>query len=194
MSGKTVYEDHFSSDMDKGWSWVREKRECWRTGEGKLLVRTLPGTLWGDRNDAANILLRAAPKEITAIEVAVTNHPELGGEQAGLIWYASDGDYIKLVKESLADGVFIVMAREEDDKPSVSGKIPVTSVSANLRLSLTNGRIVGEYSVGSGEDWQRVGECEPIVGDRLMVGLFTHGGPKDTERWVEFESFRILGH
>ena len=42
------------------------------------------------------------------------------------------------------------------------------------------------------EDWQAVGECLLLEGTNPKIGLFTHGGPKDIERWVELRSFALL--
>jgi hypothetical protein len=38
-----------------------------------------------------------------------------------------------------------------------------------------------------------VGECEPIDGAEVMIGLFTHGSvAEEEERWAEFGGFRVF--
>ena len=52
-------------------------------------------------------------------EVTVTNHPENQGEQAGLIWFHDEANYIKLVKESLEGSEWIVLGGNRMIAPSL---------------------------------------------------------------------------
>jgi len=172
---------------------VRENSAAWEVAGGALRIRTLPGTLWGDRNNAVNVVTRAAPEMAEFVtEDIVTKLPEAGGEQAGLLWYYDDANNIKLVKEMVGEGrLVIVMAREEDDQPGVVGEVPFAPATAQLRLALAGGRVTGHYRVSDEDGWQAVGECEPVGGAR--IGLCTHGSvPESEERWAEFRRFRVL--
>jgi regulation of enolase protein 1 (concanavalin A-like superfamily) len=192
MSGKVLFKDDFSQAPAEGWSWVREDPSAWEVADGALRVRTLPGTLWGERNNAVNVITRSAPEAAEyATEAIVTKLPEENGEQAGLLWYLDDANNIKLVKEMVGGRLVIVMAREEQDQPGVVGEVPFEPATAQLRLALDGGRVTGHYRASDEEDWQPVGECEPVEG--AGVGLCTHGSvPDDEERWAQFERFRVL--
>jgi regulation of enolase protein 1 (concanavalin A-like superfamily) len=187
-----VFRDDFSPGLAGGWAWVREDPASWEVSGGGLRIRTQPGTLWGERNDARNVLVRPAPgREIFATEALVTKLPTENGEQAGLIWYQDDGNYIKLVKELVNDKLVIVMAREEEDQPGVVGTVPFEPEAATLRLTLEEGKVMGHYRASDQDDWQFVGECDPTALEGLKVGLFTHGGTRG-EGWAQFEAYQVL--
>ena len=85
------------------------------------------------------------------IEVSVCNQPVLQGEQAGLIWYVDDANYIKLVKESPDNRIWIVLAREEHDEPALVDEVPVVADTARLPPSLTEGMGAGECLIPESE-------------------------------------------
>jgi regulation of enolase protein 1 (concanavalin A-like superfamily) len=193
MSKHTRFEDAFAGSLSDGWHWIREAPEAWRVAEDALHIRALPGTLWGERNDARNILLRAAEPvaEGFANEVTVRNAPQAQGEQGGVIWYVNDGTYIKLIKECLENSVWIVLAREVDDQAALVNKIPWDGDRAHLRLALEEGKVIGRARDPEGGDWQVVGVCEPLPATKVHPGIFTHGGPEDEARWAEFTEFAV---
>ena len=191
---KIRFEETFAGDMDQEWRWVHERPDAWKIGNGKLKLQTLPGTLWGEANNAHNFLLRSTDhiENGFATRVVVTNHPQLMGEQAGLIWYYDDDNYIKLVKESLEGVEWIVLAREQASQPELIDKTPISVKTAELRLVVLDGIVQGQFCISPEDGWQYVGECA-LVGDTApWIGLFTHGGPEEIERWVEFKDFSIL--
>jgi regulation of enolase protein 1 (concanavalin A-like superfamily) len=193
MNKQVRFEDTFTDKLQDGWHWVREAPEAWRITEDALHIRALPGTLWGERNDARNLLLRPAERVADgfANEVTVRNAPQNRGEQGGVIWYVNDGTYIKLIKESLEDTVWIVLAREVNDQAALVNKIPYRADRAHLELSFEGGRAIGRVRDPEGGDWQVVGECEALPEAEVHPGIFTHGGPEDEERWAEFTDFAV---
>lgn len=191
---KTLFEENFTMGLDQDWTWVHEDPAAWRITDGILEMRTLPGSLWGDSNNAHNFLLRSVENFEAGLvtRVKVVNAPQLMGEQAGLIWYHDDDNYIKLVKESLEGVEWIVLAREESGQAELINKSRISVESAELQLVLQDGKVLGQYRASPEDDWQNVGEC-PLVGVAAPnVGLFTHGGPADVERWVALKDFSIL--
>ena len=191
---KILFEENFITELEKGWTWVHEEPTAWMISDGNLKLRTLPGTLWGDLNNAHNFLLRSVENFEAGLvtRVKVINAPQLMGEQAGLIWYHDDDNYIKLVKESLEGVQWIVLAREEGGQPALIDKARISVETAELQLVLRGGMLQGQFRTSSDDHWQKVGEC-PLVGEAApKVGLFTHGGPAEIERWVELRDFTIL--
>ena len=187
------FEENFVLELDQNWIWVHENPEAWKLEDGVLYLRVLPGTLWGDANNAFNFLLYPVSVSIDglAIRVTVANQPRLMGEQAGLIWYHDDDNYIKLVKESLDGEEWIVLAREEGGKPELINKTTISSESAELQLVLAEGRVRGQFRVSPDDLWHPVGECDLLEAANPKVGLFTHGGSEEIERWAVFRNFSM---
>ena len=99
---KVLFEETFSGELGKGWSWLREDAKGWRIDKGSLLVRTSTGSLWMKENNNRNVLLRMPPKAPRfAFEVLVENEPTNSFEHAGLVWYADDDNYVALMKEKV---------------------------------------------------------------------------------------------
>jgi regulation of enolase protein 1 (concanavalin A-like superfamily) len=192
-----MFEDPFKSKLSNGWSWVREDPKAWRIDDDGLHVRALPGTLWLAANSAKNVLLRAVPDANGfTLEATVANAPAQGGEQAGLIAYRDDDNYVKLVKEFLDGKQWIVLAREEGAKGAPVAKIPVDGKApARLRLEITATEAIASAQADAGDagEWKPIGKC-PLAGEAsspLKVGLVAHGGSQDADRWATFRDFRI---
>ncbi|MBN1248736.1 MAG: hypothetical protein JXC32_13840 [Anaerolineae bacterium] len=191
MSKSNVFEEPFEGTLREGWTFIAEAPEAVRVGDGVLHLRTLPGTLWGERNDAHNILIRPETEVVEGLtsEVTVTNAPVLQGEQAGMNWYVDKATYVKLVKENLGGTVWIVLAREENDVGTLVNRIPMTAGTVRLRLSLRDDTVVGESRAEGDTAWTTVGTCAPPPSTTVRPGIFSHGGPDDEERWAELSAF-----
>jgi regulation of enolase protein 1 (concanavalin A-like superfamily) len=119
--------------------------------------------------------------------------PELDSEQAGIIWYSGDDDYIKLVVEfkQQSGRSFAILGREQNRSAKVMGMAPLPAGAVTLRLVLLGADVRALYRRDAG-DWQVVGECAPVAAGQTQVGLFTHVSPGSTDRSAVFEAFRIL--
>jgi regulation of enolase protein 1 (concanavalin A-like superfamily) len=193
LDKQSLFKAWSTGELDQLWWWLREEPTAWSLKNNALYLRTLPGTLWGTNNTAKNILLRPEiPIEsgLTS-EVTVTNKPAQQAEQAGLIWFNDEANYVKLVKESLEGAVWIVLAREQADNPTLVAKIPMHTDSARLRLTLTEHTVVGWAQPADSDSWLKVGECALVNEETVHLGVFTHGGPVDEERWVTLRKFHI---
>src|SRR6266545_5753462 len=87
LADEVLFQDDFKGKLGEGWLWVREHPEAWRASERGLEVRLEPGNMWGNANDAKNVLVRPAPDAtIGEIEITVTveNHPTSQYEQVDL--------------------------------------------------------------------------------------------------------------
>ncbi len=102
-----------SVGLGDGWEWVRENKGSWRILQNEgLAIHLLPGGIWNDEmQPAKNILAREwlssaydggsseHPKNPLAVEVRVRIRTQNWGEQAGVLLYNADDDWIKLVVE-----------------------------------------------------------------------------------------------
>ncbi len=179
--------------IENGWSWVHEEVGAWKFDPGGLAIRALPGTLWGSKNDGLNQLVRPAPEGGLAVEVTVRmdseNPPRW--EQAGLLWYVDDDNFVKLVKEDEHEKWNIVMGTEKNAATTVLCVTPVAAGELRLRLERRGDKIVGRYRVGEG-DWQDAAECEFASEAKAHIGLHAQRGPADREHWIRFSDFRVL--
>jgi regulation of enolase protein 1 (concanavalin A-like superfamily) len=193
MKKQSLFQAWNTDTLDQSWSWVREDTTAWSLENTKLSLKTLPGTLWGENNTARNILLRPETSVESGFssEVTVTNKPEYQGEQAGLIWYNDNANYIKLVKESLGGQVWIVLAREQADTPVLVAKFPIHTMTVCLRLTFMDDMVTGWVKPAGSETWSRVGECSLVNDSVTQPGVFTHGAPADSDRWVTLSHFQI---
>ena len=110
----TVYTLNFSTPMNAvdnfeaetlgaQWSWIRENSENWSLSRvpGALTINTRNGDLQATANTAENILLQDVAGYSWQIESKVTFSKQLNSpyEQAGIIAYADDNNYLKLAWE-----------------------------------------------------------------------------------------------
>ena len=198
MAAETIlFEDPFEDKVAEGWRWVREDPGAWRMRDNALEIKVQPGNMWGDKNDAKNILVRDLPKveggALTA-EVTVENRPTNQYEQVNLVWYYDDSNMVKIGLELVDGEVCMVMGREENDKTRTIGKPPIGNDISKLQLRLTarGNMLTGEYRIGGAGDWKLAGECDlPVKGD-AKISIHAYQGPKDAEHWAKVTAFRIL--
>ena len=189
---QSLFKEDFEGRLGEGWSWVREQPQTWSLRNGTLVARTLPGTLWGSTNTAKNLLLRQIPSQSDwAAEVRVSLHPTLDGEQAGLLLYSDDDNYIKLVKEN-KDRAYAILVREQNQSAKTIGRLPVAEDGVELRLASRTGVVQAYMREGTAGEWRLVGECEPLPRTGLRIGLLTHVSSGETDRSAEFSRFRIV--
>jgi regulation of enolase protein 1 (concanavalin A-like superfamily) len=133
------------------------------------------------------------------VSVTVKFAPEQGGEQAGVMFYFGDDDYVKLVRESLEGKRWIVMGREEKGDGKQIAKQQVDADEVTLYFTRRGDKIEGIYSVEGKVERPVVGECTlpPAPGAAtdtpLKLGLFAHGGPPAADaRWATFSDLKVV--
>lgn len=90
--------DEFNA-QDLDWSrWMSfgEHRDHWRIEGGRLCIDTQDGDLFQDRVDAKNIFLQYAPEGDFSVETQVDFAPQADFEQAFLLVWQDQGNYLKL--------------------------------------------------------------------------------------------------
>jgi regulation of enolase protein 1 (concanavalin A-like superfamily) len=191
---KVVFEDNFSGELGKGWSWLREDAKGWRLDKGSLLVRTSTGSLWMKQNNNRNVLLRTPPKaERFAFEVLVENEPTNGFEYAGLVWYVDDDNYVALMKEQLGK-VAVQLVSETNGRPRVGfAEKGYKEKAVWLRMEVSRGKARGLFRTTDKDDWQALGQCDlPPTKGEVRIGLMTGYAAKDVEHFSRFRALRVL--
>jgi regulation of enolase protein 1 (concanavalin A-like superfamily) len=193
---KALFTEAFTDKLADGWTWVREDAKGWRLDKGTLIVRTSTGGLWQKDNNGGNILLRTPPEVKDgklAVEVLVDVEPTNVYENAGLIWYYDDDNYVIMVKEKIDKDVLMQLVAEQDGKPKAGfHKKFNEGKSVWVRMEVEGGKITGRYRVSPKDDWQTVGQCALPVRGQPKVGLTTAYAPKDAEHFTRFSNFRML--
>ena len=184
------YEADFSKALDKDWRFVREDKADWRLEGGNLQLLAQPTNIWGNKNNGTeNFLLRALPGPTSTVEVTVDFNPRKEYEQAGLMLYVDDDNYIKFDRE-LYDGQSCTLVLESGAKPKVVKKILFREGPLRLRLEIADGTVTAMVKAPDGEEWTSHGETTlPGRSDQVMVGLFALLGDAKAPRWATFSDF-----
>ena len=188
------YKADFSKALDKGWSFVREDKADWRLKDGKLQLLAQPSNIWGKKNNKTeNFLLRALPGPKAAVEVTVDFNPRKEYEQAGLMIYLDDDNYIKFDRE-LYGGQSCTLVLESKAKPKVVKKIPFREGPLRLRLEISDGKVKAMVKAPGGKDWTAHGETTlPGSSKEVKVGVFALLGDAKNPRWATFSDFALSG-
>ena len=184
------YKADFSKALDKGWSFVREDKAEWRLKDGNLQLLAQPSNIWGKRNNKTeNFLLRALPGPKSTVEVTVHFNPRKEYEQAGLMLYLDDDNYIKFDRE-LYGGQSCTLVLESKAKPKVVKKIPLREGPLRLRLEIANGKVKAMVKAPEGKEWTNHGKTTlPGSSEDVKVGLFALQGDARNPRWATFSDF-----
>ncbi len=187
-----LFHDKLAGRLAEGWTWVHEQPGGHRIDEQGLWIRALPGTLWGGENNGRNQLVRPAPAGDVAVEVTLEMNPPSPPrwEQAGLLYYQGDNDFIKLVKEFEHDVWMIVMGSEIGGTTKVLCRIPIPDGPVRLRLEKNGDEVTGRFSVAGGQ-WQTAGQSPVPQPGAWQIGLKSQRGPANAEHWNRFNDLLV---
>lgn len=199
------------TELDPGWRWVRRESGWCVSSQGQLLMRCAKSDASDTgENGMQNLLLRDFPSvergcgRAAAVTVVHNGGKQLG-EQAGLIWYHDDCNYLKLTLQVGQDGVVSVVLAvvvggdvtymSEKECPSTPAQ------SANLRIEVAPAGecIAGVLDLGYCD--QLVGVCKNAVrlglgGDQVQVGVMANGASCTEEepstQFATFSDFQLL--
>jgi regulation of enolase protein 1 (concanavalin A-like superfamily) len=197
LQDKVLFEEKFAKKLSDGWTWTREDKKGWKVTEGALEIRALPGGINGKENTAKNLLLRKPPAAGTqdepfALEATVQNAPAQAGEQAGVILYVDDDNYVSFVREHKEGKTFVRMIREREGEETVWAQKELEGESHALRILHLGNKIQAEVMMGKPAMWMPAYYGEPPFKGPVKAGLIAFGGPGDKERWAKFTNVRFV--
>lgn len=170
------YEDHFeSADLQPQWSWVRGDPTQWSlTGNPHhLTITTRPQDIWQHNNDAALLLqdILASGQDTFTVETSVQFSPTENFQQAGIVIYQNDNNYVRL-SFGWMGGLKFEFGREENGAfSSVLLAAPEGSSSAFLRIHKSG----ADYSAAcsqNGTDWVLIGSHAAVNIAPEKFGLY----------------------
>jgi arabinan endo-1,5-alpha-L-arabinosidase len=220
--GTTSYEPRFKSDdrpkvlladysdefdggaLSPAWSWVRPPAAgTYGVEGGSLRFDAQEADLFVDSNNAS-VLVRPAPGDSWMLEARVRLDLPAEGcchnfTQAGLVVYANDDEYLKLVHVSIWETRQTEFAKEVTGVPAGYPRYGNTVVSAPdewtwLRIVR---RVDGPreqytaYTSRDGSAWTRGGTWTHQLRDDLLIGLVSMGEPPDQEWRAWFDHVRV---
>ena len=188
-TGYAGNDEFASSTLGSQWSWVREIAGDWSlTADPGFLQITTTNTDLYDTTNSAPVLLQAAPSGDLAITTRVTLSPTQNYQQAGLILYADDDNYVRLEYGSVG-GLSVEFGHEI----AASWTSTVTPAPAGstfyLRLSRVGQTYTGFYST-DGSSWTQVGQSTLNL-TTTQMGLFAFNGQNmgDPQIPADFDFF-----
>ncbi|MFH1740167.1 MAG: DUF1349 domain-containing protein [bacterium] len=185
-----VFFDAFDKPPTEPWAWIREDPDGHRSSEKGLEIKLAPGSLMGDGRGVGNILVRPLPVNAKFVSLRVEATHKNQYEQAGLILYVDDDNYIKLVLEMVDGKPWIVFVVEIEAQASVINKIPAPMGGIRIGLAFEN-ETVTAFGSGEKEEQQKIGSARFPMKPRPKIGVFTHGGDPKADRWARFGNFWI---
>lgn len=183
-----LFRDNFSKPTAAPWTWIRENPQNHRFGETGMEIRLEPGGLMGEGKDAKNLLVRPLPPEAKWVSVQVGAAFTEQFEQAGLIVYIDDDNYIKLVNEFVDGKAWVVLVVEIKAKPRVLNKVPQNEPTVCIGLNFQEGKFTA-FAWGTDKKPVQVGTDSFPITPRTRIGVFTQGGLPNLTHWAKFTDF-----
>jgi len=163
-------DDFTSPTLDPAWAWVREDATHWSLVDrpGYLRLRTQGGELGGPWNDVRNILVRDVPSGDFTVETKLDFSPAQDYQQAGLLIYQDDDNYIKLTRV-YADAQRVEFAAEIDQ--NYSGQVlGFSTTPVFLRIRKTGQGYRGGFSA-DGLEWAKFSAYDGVDFSNVRTGL-----------------------
>jgi len=212
-------DDFTSSSLGAHWQWERYQQDSVSLDRvnGALTIQAETGDIEGENNDANNLLLQNANTDWTVdTKIALSRTPSVLGEQVGVIAYANDDNFVKVVCKYSRGGFMgmVLIPRFEiitelEGSGSTIVSIPALEVLGDdnafvIRLKKEGSRYTAFYST-NGEFFEELGTTDVILKE-VRVGLLAikgekpspmfsffnrNSGPVDPGFSADFDYFRI---
>jgi regulation of enolase protein 1 (concanavalin A-like superfamily) len=185
----------FGAPLGPQWSFIRRDPSSATQASGSYIIAPQPGNL--DNHTARNLLLEPALGNWTIeSKLTLSSAPSQAGQQAGIIAYTDDNNYLKIDWEN-AGGAAQIAETTED---SLAGA-PVSQVLATLPTAGRVGSTLWLRMVKSGERYTTYYSTDGSnfvtfynVGANLTnikVGVFGFGGASNGGLRVAFANFGV---
>jgi len=200
---KSVSDEFNTNVPGKQWSWIRESKNDWSTTKkaGSLYIKGKNGDILGATNTAENLLLQSANTDWEILtNISFSRKPSNYNEQAGLIAYQDDDNFVKLVyrfnprsfraKSSMVDMVI----EKNGNFYSLAGfRTPDPITDNNLSLILKFERkgmtITGSYSK-DGNTFTKVGTIDISLLDAKAGIIVCNGSEVGKVTMPRFPGFK----
>ncbi len=154
---------------------------------GYLRIVTQAGDLWTTANDARNLLLRIAPAGDFEISTRVEIKPAQNYQQADLIVWADDNNYVKLGRAYANSGLVEFDAEIGGVFQSQATALSLDAVY--LKIARTGTTAAGYFSA-DGQNWLPAGQYTDVDWPMSLIGLGAwNGGTAAPDIPADFDWF-----
>ncbi len=177
------------------WSVLREEASEIQVSGGILRLRTQPGRIWAG-NGARNVLLSKPRESEEPIQLSARvslQNPTVKFEQAGLLAYVNDDQFVKLAVEHIDGESWVVSALETPKQRKVLSKVRISGPAADLALELHGEVVLCRFrdAANAGSGWKFASSAVLPETEICRPGFFTQDGPEDRVNWARFADFRL---
>ncbi|KXK63623.1 PKD domain-containing protein [Micromonospora rosaria] len=191
-----VRSDDFSgTELDRQrWQTVVRENQSYAVAGGVLRLPTGVGDLYGNRNDATNLVLQPVPAGAWQATTKVTVPVTADYQQAGLILYGDDDNYAK-VDLLFGGNKKVEFIRETAGSPRNEGADATAAPAGDtihLRLTSDGTNLTAAFSA-DGQTFTPVGRSAALAGiTNPQIGLFAlNGGTTAPVVNAEFDWFQF---
>jgi hypothetical protein len=167
-----------SASLSSDWWWVRENPVNWILSNGFLRVTGDLGSLYGELDNATNLLLRDVSAGDFEVETYVEFEPRDDFQMAGLLIYGDDSNFMLLGPAhcGICGGIKVFFEYEENGQVMSSGQgldFPQQGY-AYLKVTRQGSTYTGYYSA-NGNTWVQVAQYNNVNIHPRGVGIATTG-------------------
>ncbi|NJD01268.1 MAG: DNRLRE domain-containing protein [Ruminiclostridium sp.] len=183
------------TSLDNSWSFIREDKNYWSLTGTEFQNAAQQGTISGATNTTKNILLKEAPRGDYFATVKLTFSPTSTGQEAGLIVYLDDDNYLYVSRAKTASGNKFSAVNE------VSASTTTNSVNDTLGSTVyvkidKKGNDYSLYKSSDGTNWGTAiytytRSFSIPAGQILKIGLFAQRGSSGSAINANFDDFTI---
>jgi len=193
-SSDVYYNEEFEGGTynSSAWSWIRqdknEPNNWWLGSErlGHIAIRALGGL--GPGNDARNLFLRYPPAGDFAVTTQILYFPDSDYQQAGLLVYQNDDNYIRLMCAS--NSQFQLEWSAEVNGDTVMSSFDRNASLRLLRIVRTGDTYTGHYST-DGIRWERIGPSVTLNWSSPRIGLASYNPLNTSSKEAYFDWVRF---
>jgi regulation of enolase protein 1 (concanavalin A-like superfamily) len=185
---RSVPDEFNATSPGSPWSWIRENKKDWSLSKipGSLVIKGEKGDIIGATNTAENLLLQSANTDWTILtKVTFSRKPSANNEQAGLIAWQDDDNFVKLVYRAnprsfrTRSAILDMIIEENGNYFSLANfrnpdVITDDNYSLILKLERKGQNITGSYS-RDGKVFTRVG-AKDVVLKNAKAGIIVCNG------------------
>ncbi len=196
-------QDYFSDEyetsvLSSSWTWIREDPANWnisgplgRRSQGYLGIALQEGDLAGSSNDAENLLLKDPPLGPYDISTKIDfwePGPYVNFQQAGLLIYQDDANYMKLYR-SYDNGNWLTWQVEVNEEIVETTSIPIWT-NPPIRITWDGYTYVPQYSA-DGIHWSKIGYPVNVEWSSPKIGVAAYRGSGTQQITAYFDYFRV---
>ena len=175
--------------LNKAWHWVREDAAAWALDGDGLRLTAGKGDVVLGGNAATNLLLQSANSDWTAEVKMQSGAPAPPAQNAGLVAYQCDDNFVKFVRTATFNfrrgaeagpsaGQLQLLVEENGQQKSVAN-LPLDGIVGQdgalwLRLDKQGDTYVAWYSV-DGKKYEKMGTAQAVLKD-VQVGVLACEG------------------